>query len=106
MEHPFPRLWRPVLGLALASACSGSEGAPARTLQLRQFDPRVRDGVYLNEPLTFHFSAEVDPLSVGRESVVIQTSAGERARGSLSVEGRKLVFRPDVPHAQDLSDGG
>src|SRR5258706_8722025 len=93
-------------GISWAAACAGSEDAAPRTLRFERFDPVVTLGVYLNEPLTFHFGAEIDPLSVGRESVVIESAQGERARGSLSVEGRRVVFQPDVPHAQDLSDGG
>jgi len=101
-SRPFLKaLWT----LALA-ACTGSEGSPQRTLRLERMDPTIKDGVFLNEPLTFHFSAEVDPLSISRESVVIETEQHERARGRLSVEGRRVVFRPDVPHARDLSDGG
>ncbi len=93
-------------GLVWAAACAGSEDPLPRTLRFERFDPVVREGVFLNEPLTFHFGSEVDPLSVGRESVVIESEQGGRARGSLSVEGRRVVFQPDVPHAQDLSDGG
>jgi hypothetical protein len=94
------------LGLLSGLACAGSEGAAPRTLQVVRIDPERSEGVFLNEPLAFHFSAEVDPLSVSRESVVIETADGQRARGSLSVEGRKVLFQPDVPHAPDLSDGG
>ena len=92
--------------LLAAVGCGGSQGPELRTLQLKIIDPQSRVGVFLNEPLTFHFSADVDPLSVGRESLVVETAQGERARGELEVEGRKVIFRPDVPHAADLSDGG
>jgi len=92
--------------LVLAAACAGSQDAPPNTLRFEKFAPVVTEGVFLNEPLTFHFGADVDPLSVGRESVVIESEQGERARGRLSVEGRRVVFQPDVPRAQDLSDGG
>jgi len=101
--------FRPLVRVPLAlllTACTGSEGGPQRTLRLERMDPTIKEGVFLNEPLTFHFSADVDPLSISRESVVIETEQHERARGRLSVEGRRVVFRPDVPHAQDLSDGG
>jgi hypothetical protein len=106
VPRPPPRLILPAIGLCAALACTGSEGGEPRTLRLVRKDPGHNQGVFLNEPLSFHFSAEVDPLSVGRESIVIETAKGERARGELEVEGRKVVFRPDVPHAQDLSDGG
>lgn len=92
--------------LGLAAACAGSQDTPPNTLRFEKFAPVVTEGVFLNEPLTFHFGSDVDPLSVGRESVVIESAQGERARDSLSVEGRRVVFRPDVPRAQDLSDGG
>lgn len=87
-------------------ACGGPQADAPRTLQLVKIVPTSEHGVFLNEPLTFHFSADVDPLSVHGESVRVETESGERARGSLRVEGHKVIFQPDVPRARDLSDGG
>ncbi len=90
----------------LAGACRDSSGPRARELLLGSFAPQIRQNVFLNEDLIFHFSAEVDPASVNAESVVVQARGGERAQGRLRVEGRKIIFRPDAPRARDLSDGG
>jgi hypothetical protein len=106
VPRPLPRLRPSAFALLLAAACSGAQGAEKRSLRITDIDPESKQGVFLNEPLTIHFTEELDPLSVSRESVVIETEQGERARGSLSVEGDRIVFRPDVPHAPDLSDGG
>ena len=106
-RRPIRLLLRPLSALLLA-ACGGSQGAPPRTLQLNKIVPGSNqlEGVFLNEPLTFYFTADVDPLSVHAESVVVETEAHERAHGRLRVEGTKVVFQPDVPRARDLSDGG
>ncbi|MBK7643522.1 MAG: hypothetical protein IPJ19_10835 [Planctomycetes bacterium] len=106
MRRSRSRLIPQALGLLLAAACGGAQLGEVHTLTLVRMDPGIREGVFLNEALTFHFDAEVDPLSVGRDTLSIQTRAGERAHGSLRVEGQRVVFRPDVPHAADLSDGG
>jgi hypothetical protein len=105
VPRPIRLLPRLLLLLGLA-ACDPTQDAAPRTLQFVKFMPERTVGVFLNEPLTFHFSAEVDPLSVHSGSVVVETKSGERAHGSLRVEGKRVVFQPDVPRERDLSDGG
>jgi Big-like domain-containing protein len=104
------RTFRAVLGLLLFSAlcaCGPEVGAPSPGLRLEQFRPGAAEGVYLNEPLVLHFSDDLDPLSVTRESVRIRPKGGgPAARGVFDVEGRRLRFRPDPALEPDLMDGG
>ncbi len=95
----------PALGILAAAACAPQ---PVVILPLRLVDlrPRERSGVYLNEPLVLHFSAELDRASVNAESVRVVSRAGEAARGARFVVGRELTFVPDPVCAPDLRDGG
>lgn len=109
MRRVLPRHLRPpslLLLAGLALSCGDTRAAGPGELVLRSFAPQIKQNVFLNEELSFHFSAEVDPASVNTESVVIETLGGERALGRLSVVGRRIAFRPEAPHARDLSDGG
>ncbi len=95
----------PALLLALAG-CQRAADEPARVLVHLLTRPANPDGVYLNEDLVFHFSAEVDRTSVTRDSVRIATRDGRPARGRLVVDGTKVRFVPAPVLAPDLSDGG
>jgi hypothetical protein len=79
---------------------------PPRVLELLMARPENPEGVFLNEDLVFHFSADVDRASVTRDSVRIATRDGRPARGTLSVEGSRVRFAPAPVLARDLSDGG
>lgn len=68
--------------------------------------PKNTDGVFLNEDLTFFFSADLDRASVTSESVSIGAADGTVARGAWSVNGKSLSFKPAPVTASDLSDGG
>jgi len=92
-----------VLGLA---GCQRAADEPSRVLVHLLTRPANPDGVYLNEDLVFHFSAEVDRTSVTRDSVRIATKDGRPARGRLVVDGTKVRFVPAPVLAPDLSDGG
>jgi hypothetical protein len=93
------------MGIAL-QACMRDERVAARTIELTQVRPLVLDDVYLNEPLVFHFSAELERASVNDVSVQIATRDGRPARGERIVEGKQLRFEPDPVRQPDLSDGG
>lgn len=99
------------LGLAFLGALSCGPANPQgeRQFRLEQMRPRpsARSGVYLNETLVFHFSADIDPASVTRESLAVRTVEGSvEAAGRFEVEGNWVRFLPDLGLAQDLSDGG
>lgn len=75
-------------------------------LYLSQFVQAAEHGVFLNEPLVFHFTRELDQTSVTRETVRIVDEAGVPARGRLLVRRSQLRFLPELPLESDLSDGG
>lgn len=63
-------------------------------------------GVYLNEPLVFDFSHEVDRASVTKRSLRIELADGTPARGEIRVEGQRVTFEPAAVLSKDLRDGG
>src|SRR5690349_1735128 len=86
-------------------ACA-HEAPAAPNLELLDFRPRQRLGVYLNEPLVLHFSGELDPATITSESVRIVAADSTTARGERFVTGRELTFLPDPVCARNLLDGG
>jgi diadenosine tetraphosphatase ApaH/serine/threonine PP2A family protein phosphatase len=103
-----PSLGLSALALVLC-ACPAAEGEPVRFVHLTQMSPRPdrRVGVYLNEPLEFNFSADVDPSSVTMESILVRdVVSGAPASGYFEVTGRQVVFLPTLGRERDLSDGG
>ena len=96
--------WFPV---ATALACTSRAEEP-RTLRVLQVRPADATGVFLNEPVVFHFSEPLDPTSVTEHSVRIRARDAGRtpARGRLRVTGRTLLFTPEPVLAFDLDDGG
>lgn len=95
-----------VLAGALLCACAPGAADPG-WIELEQMRPRSRVGVFLNEPLTLHFSAPVDHASVTRESIRIQSSEdGSPARGHFDVIDETVRFLPDLPTRPDLADAG
>jgi hypothetical protein len=89
--------------------CPGACAQPQAELppfELEGVSPKVLTGVYLNEPLVFSFSGELDRASVTRASVRLTTKDGRAARGERLVEKSQLRFLPDPVRAPDLGDGG
>ncbi len=62
--------------------------------------------VRLNESLILRFSLSVDPLSIGATSLVLVDESGSTPRGSWSVVGKELRFKPALPARADLADTG
>ncbi|MCZ6598204.1 MAG: hypothetical protein O7B99_11245 [Planctomycetota bacterium] len=95
-----------ILGLDLGlGACSPTvPGRPA--LEVLDFRQHQADGVFLNETLVLHLSDDLDRTSVSRETVRILGPEGRAAAGRLEVEGAKILFRPHLPRAPRLLDGG
>ena len=72
----------------------------------------------LNDELLFYFSAPLDPARVTPDSFEILLLDGEgqaqrdpfgnvkRVRGDIEVDAYRIRFRPKVPLAPDLQDGG
>lgn len=80
---------------------------PAGWIELEQVRPRLRAGVFLNEPLTLHFSGAVDQASVTRESLRIRDlERGSLARGRFEVQDGTVRFLPDLPTSPGLGDAG
>lgn len=76
------------------------------SFEIVEFLQEGRGDVRLNEPLIFRFSLSVDPLSIGPSSLVLVDETGRTPRGSWSVVGKELRFRPALPVRADLSDTG
>lgn len=105
--------------LAFTGACTPSGPAEAPAFFLRQVRPKdhKRVGVFLNEALHFNFSADVDPTSVTRESIVVRRCAPrvqgepggvplELAAGSFQIRRNQVTFLPDLGCSPGLLDGG
>lgn len=90
----------------LALACVPERRSPAERLELLLIRPKNPNGVYLNEPLSFDFSDEIDPASVTSRSLSILAPDGTRARGELYVEGDRVRFEPAPVLSPDYADGG
>ncbi len=73
---------------------------------MQAFRQEGQTGVFLNEPLVFHFDAELERSSVTPVSLRVVGPAGKEARGKLEVQGSKVLFVPDIPRSVDLADGG
>lgn len=63
-------------------------------------------GVFLNEPLIFVFSDELDRISVTPHAVRVRGPGGRPARGSLTIEQRRIHFEPAPVRSATLDDGG
>jgi hypothetical protein len=93
------------LGLA---ACAPTPSSTPSFLSVTLALPNQKNanGVFLNEPLTFFFSSELDRSSVTGESLSIRSQDNVPARGVLAVNGNSITFTPAPVLASDLSDGG
>lgn len=84
----------------------------AESLRLSAFRQDGDRNVYLNEPLVLDFSEELDPLSITESrngesgSLRVLDPHGVPVPGTLSVNGRQILFQPRLPLLADLSDGG
>ncbi len=74
-------------------------GQPGTPVKVFARYPRHNDErVPINAPITMAFTTEVDPASLSAESVwVVPASGGSPLPGKISIQGRRVVFRPDVP---------
>lgn len=126
MKAPLSLARRPLLpailgALVLASdACSPAEPESAPPFLLEQVTPRdeKREGVLLNEPLSFNFNADVDPLSITRESLTVRRvprneesdgpgkASPVTATGTFQIAGRQVTFLPKLALQRNLQDGG
>ncbi len=89
----------------LLAACGAEVEAP-RVLTLVQVRPANPEAVFLNEPIVFHFSEDLDPSSVTSASLAVTGPDGERARGEFEVAGSQVRFVPAPVLAAALDDGG
>lgn len=111
-------------GLLLVASCSGSGGSGASgtgsNFQLTQIS--VIEGAIweINRPIEFTFNMDVDPASVGMNTLNIATLTGSPTTGTFffkavdldndgtkeSVDQKIVVFQPTCPTLNDLSDAG
>ncbi len=95
-------------GRLLGSLVSLSLGscAPA-AFALAGHDLGPATGARVGQPLVFSFNDDVDPGSVrGAALRVVGERDGAEVQGSLEAQGATLLFRPRLPLAADLKDGG
>lgn len=93
------------LGAALAiSGCQRADDEP-RLLWVERFRPAGERGVFLNEVLTVHLSAPVDPASVHRSSARVVDDRGRPVEGQFEVDDERLHFYPRAPATALLTDG-
>ena len=90
-------------GLALLlSACSkgGGSGSGEGSFRLLDFNLHNTPGVFLNEPLKFRFSENVDPATVNDSTIQIRIATpGQNiaALGEFETSGKTVTFRPKFP---------
>ena len=94
-----------LLALLAVAGCLPPDEPPG-VLRLEDFHQGGADGVFLNEPLTFHFSGDVDRTSATAASVRILGPGDEPVAGELEVDGDQIRFHPTLPRQGDLLDGG
>ena len=69
--------------------------------------PRESVGIFLNEAIVVHFSADVERTSVTNASFVVRrVDDGRPASGRLSVDGPRVRFDPVIPRSRSLEDAG
>jgi hypothetical protein len=106
----------------LAAACGGGGGGAAVTIQCTNAPPDsiclescslscgefgcARTLIAQNEILTFVFSEDIDPATVGPGTIRLRTSGGETPSGEYFVTGRKVEFVPAVSFAGPFVNHG
>jgi hypothetical protein len=99
-----------VVAAALAGCGGGGGGSngpfAVESVEASGVGTLPASGVFLDAPIVFHFSKDVDPASVGPQSIRIELDSGPGpdARGAFHVAGRDVVFAPALPVEADLSD--
>lgn len=79
------------------STKSGMEGSSA-PLQVFARYPRFNDmDTPTNAPVSMVFTQEVDPASVTDSHVLVVPYKGDPVPGKVTVDGRRLLFRPNEP---------
>jgi hypothetical protein len=86
----------------LLSACSkgGGSGSGEGSLRVLDFNLDNTPGVFLNEPLKFRFSENIDPASVNDSTIQIRIATpGQNiaALGEFETSGKTVTFRPKLP---------
>lgn len=97
--------WLGLLLLAGTNVACGDDLAH-RTLRLIEFRQRDSSSVALNEELVFYFSEDLDRTSITSDSLRFLDPEGAEVAGERVVRGSTLSFKPELPCASDLSDGG
>ncbi len=95
-----------LLGLGAVSWGCSVEPEPPTFLVLEDFAQAGAREVRLDEELTLHFDAELDPSSVHSASIAVLGEDGRRVDGSFQIDGRQLRFLPELPRSRELLDGG
>lgn len=98
---------RAIAALVLAvAACSPP--ASERPFAVSRTSPDLGPAsvpLLLNDAVTVYFTAEVLPVSVTPDAVVVVDERGERVPGSLAVGSNWVAFHPLPPLTADLVDG-
>jgi hypothetical protein len=89
----------PLCLAALAAACGGSGGGGGRSFAVVATDPPAgATDVPLDATVRFRFSAPLDPASIARGSLLVQTVSGNPVPGTSAIdrEGRTISFVPSA----------
>jgi hypothetical protein len=116
MSSRFLRCWRVAALPALALfplACSGGGGGGGSSggeLQITAVNlPPNFVGWELNRPIRITFSEALDPTTVNSNTINVREPNGTPAFGTPSVDPsdkKAVIWRPDCPTLDDLSDAG
>ena len=93
--------------LLTMSGCRNANNEERKQLVVDAVWPRERSGVFLNEAIVVHFSADVERTSVTSGSFLVRrVEDGRPAQGLLSVDGPRVRFDPVIPRSRSLEDAG
>ena len=104
-------LWCFALALSGVAGCADGDGPPQGWLQIRRVQPDYElpglggGRVFLNQRITVHFNAPIDPMSITRDTIQVVDSDGRPVPGRLERRRQSVDFVPVVATLPDLSDG-
>lgn len=92
-----------------AGACARPGSDAPQTFSVHRTTPEFADAtvpvVMLNDWITLHFDAPIDPLTVTRDTVTVLDAEGHQVQGHLRVDAQYVAFVPEPPITPELNDG-
>ena len=97
------------LALLAGASCSGGGGGHGNTTSFEVEELTLQDGAVwpINREIVFRFSDEVDFATVSANTIQLRSTSDVPAIGVFRLrDPRTVVFQPNCPTLEDLSDAG